>query len=329
MKNFKFFVFILLSVVLFSRPTVVARAVSLDPNTGCNMNIKSGWNLVSLAELYCGLLKIDRMSSSEAADIFPVYLDLYAYSSGEYLYARLNKQDVKISRSLESAAEKYLNNLTRKVTSNEYNNYRDFEKKLGRDIENNDTQKIKEYAGRLNKEILTSIWVYNPGRDFNMSYTSKYQSDDEILAILAIRGLITDTNSSDLLDVIETNFLPGILRELDGYNGYLSFLKESVSGKIILDSGWNFLSYSRLLSDNNGVLDLSSGNCSITKTYVFDDSSKKWVSAGNVTRSMVGSGMVVYNSGGKCTLTPTNSILSRMKSVLGGGSSNTPPVLPN
>jgi hypothetical protein len=116
---------------------------------------------------------------------------------------------------------------------------------------------------------------------------------------------------------------------MENMGGYLSFLKESVSGRTILDSGWNFLSYSRLLADDNGTLNFSSSSCNITKSFLFDNNSKKWISTQNATRSMIGSGVVVYNNGGKCTLSPNNSILNRMKSMLKGGSDNLPPTFPN
>lgn len=332
-KFFKIFVSAFLSMgIIFSIfPAVTSSASLLDSSQSCTMRIKSGWSLVSLAELACGAFKFD--SNRGGITNFPAYLDIYGYDGSEYIYARITKQEMENggmgSRSLELAAEKYLNKIVQKISSGQFSNYSDFERSIEREIEQNSASKIKEYAGRLVKELFTSVWVYNPGRDFSVEYSSGSGSEEDSLAILTIRALITDTNSSDLLDYIETQVLPLALGELERSGGYSSFFKEMVSGKVILDSGWNFLSYSRLLSDNSGNLNFGSGNCNITKAYLFDNNSKKWVSSQNAGRSMIGSGIVVYNSGTKCNLAPENSIISRMKSMLRGGADNLPPVLPN
>lgn len=326
-KIFKLSVSAFLSaVILFSvAPFSISSAASLDLNKSCALNVKSGWNLIGLAELSCGLMKIEDIPG------FPAYLDMYGYDGNEYIYGRITKQELRNAggRSFETAAQKYLNKLVKKITANTSGDFDDFSRTAGKDIEQNNTEKIKEYAGRLSKEIFTSIWVYNPGKNFSVEYFPKYK--DDALGIFAIRALATDINSSDLsqfMNYIEEEILPEMSRELERQPGYSAFAKELVSGKVILDSGWNFLSYSRLLSDDNGRLNFSSGTCKISKAYIFDDNEKKWMNAENANRSMIGSGMVVYNSGSKCIFTPENSILSGLKSILRGGADNNPPSLP-
>ena len=302
-------------------------------NRSCQMNVEPGWNLISLAEMGCMTMKID--ARNDEIQNFPAYLDLYAYDGSEYIYARINKQDLKDhfggNSSLSSAIEKYADKLARKVSSNQASNWNDFQRIAEGAIKQNDTLKIKEYAGRLVRESISSIWVYNPGRNFSVEYFPR-NDDDESLVISGLHALFTDISSSELSQLtnyIESESLPTILRELEKEPGYLTFIKEISTGKVILDSGWSFLSYSRIVSDDNGNLNFNNGNCSISKAYVFDNDSKKWVSAGNASRSMIGSGIVVYNSGAKCNLAPENSIISKLKSMLKGGSSNVPPALPN
>ncbi len=298
-------------------------------NGSCVMDIRSGWNLVGLAELTCGLLEAGNGNSGLVN--FPAYLDVYGYDGSEYIYGRFAKDQARNAggEAFEKAAKKYLNNLTKKITSGEFSDFEEFMRKAANEIMNNNTAKMKEYAGRLSKETFTSVWVYNPGRNFKIEYSPRYS--DEQAGKLAIRALSTDISSFDLsalMDFIEKEVLPQMLREFDREPGYASFAKEIASGKIILDSGWNFLTYSRLLSDNSGKLNFGGGNCSISRAYLFDDKEKKWVSADKAERSMIGSGMIVYNKGSKCNLIPNNSMLNWLQSLFRDGSDNNPPSLP-
>ena len=338
MKKFLkiYFPALLLVAVLFSLISIPVSAGAVSLNKSCVMNLKSGWNLVSLAELTCGLMRIDSGGSDDRAAInFPAYLDIYAYDGSEYIHARINKKEVENGgiggASLESAIERYANKIVKKMSSNQSDDFNNFEGDMERDILQNNTQKIKEYTGRLTKEIFTSVWVYNPGQNFTLEHFPKYE--DDAIGVLMVRALATDVSSSDLSELanfIEDEIAPGLLEEIYREEGYSSFVREISSGKLILDTGWNFLSYSRFLSDDSGNFSFN-GNCTITKAYVFDDSSKRWVNAESVGRGMIGSGMVVYNSGGKCNLTPSNSILGRLKSILsnGPGSGISPPSFPN
>lgn len=301
---------------------------ALNANVSCTMHMRSGWNLMSIGELSCGFFSIQ--SNPNNVGNFPAYLDLYAYEGGTYIYTRVKKDNLSTA---EGAFEKYLGNNVKKITNNEFTKFdSEFENKVEQEVRQNDIPKIKEYAGRTAKEVFTSVWVYNPGKEFSVEFTSK-NGNEEAIMVSIVNSLFTDMSSQDIsqtIDSIASDFLPEIIREIEREKGYQSFLKESVSGSILLDSGWNFLSYSRLMSEDNGEINLSRGDCSITKAYVFNNDSKKWVNVNNANRSMIGSGVVVYNSGGTCRLLFENSILTRLRSLLSGGpaSGNMPPQLP-
>ena len=323
---------VLLIAPLFLFQTADSYAAPLDLNRSCVMHVRAGWNLMNAAELSCGLLSI--YDSANAPTHFPAYLDLYAYDGTEYIYARVTKQVLKNGggNSLESAAEKYANTSIKRGTSGRVSNLEGFSRDIEKQIKQDSALNIKEYAGRITKELLTSVWVYNPGRDFSTEYSPRSQrSDDEALVVSAIRLLSTDIGGSEwsqLAAYLENDVLSKLGRVLEREKGYMTFLREFSSGQIILESGWNFLTYSRIVSDDEGNLNFRAGDCSISKAYVFNNDSKKWVSAERAPRSLIGSGLVVYNNGGKCTLAPTNSILNRLQSLFKNSSSNTPPSLP-
>ncbi|MCH8329620.1 MAG: hypothetical protein IIB81_04480 [Nanoarchaeota archaeon] len=45
-------------------------------------------------------------------------------------------------------------------------------------MDENNEEKIKEYAGVLASEVFTSVWVYNPGQDFSIKYSPRYGDEE-------------------------------------------------------------------------------------------------------------------------------------------------------
>ncbi|MDO8581747.1 MAG: hypothetical protein Q7S16_02630 [bacterium] len=316
----------LIALIFFTRFQVYAA----EGMGTCTTTVKSGWNFKSAGSLVCGIGKIG--SGGRSIEYFPAYLDIYLYSGTEYTHARMTKQDVESgrgTRSLESALEKYTSTRIKKITNNQFDSYKNYTEDAEKNIEQNNTGKIEEYAGRLAREIFTSVWVYNPAREFTLTDTSQYKSSSALMwAANVLFGDVSDSEYTQLVQYVQDDVIGELLGDANRHPGMFSFIKNLFSGNIAIDKGWNFLSYSKVLKDENGVMSFGNGNCSITKAYVFDNESKKWIQAATAPRSMLGAGMVVYNSGAPCTLIIKNSIISTFRNFLNDGSENAPPQLP-
>jgi len=307
---------------------VPARAAEIP---SCTMSVKSGWNLVSFGELMCGIMELDSHRGQTATN-FPVYLDVYGYDGREYVYGRIGRQDLQdgSSRSFSASVENYFNGRVKNITGGQYL-ANDYFNDAENSITSNNSQKIKEYAGRLARESFASAWVYNPGNEFTVTYRPRSDDDEEALLGLSISllsGNISDSGYAFLKNGLEKLSVDA-LREFQRQPGMLTLVRELFSGRVPIESGWNFLSYSKVLSDNTGRINLNSGNCNITKAYLFDDSAKNWMRLGDASASMVGSGVVVYNAGSACTLNVKNQYLDFVTNLIGGGAQAAPPQLPN
>jgi len=306
-----------------------ARAAEMP---SCTMHIKSGWNMVSLGEFLCGMMEIES-SSNQGATNFPVYLDVYGYDGREYVHGRIGRQDIQngsLDRSFDATVENYFNGRIKNIAGGQYS-MNDYFNDAENSITNKNLQKIKEYAGRLARESFVSVWVYNPGGEFTVTNYPRSDDDDETIMVLGINllsGNISDSGYSLFKSSLEKLSVDA-LRDLQRQPGMLTFVRELFSGRVPLESGWNFLSYSKVLSDDAGRINLNSGNCTITKAYLFNDSTKNWVRLGDANASMVGSGVVVYNAGSACTLNVKNQYLDFVNNLLGGGSQTAPPQLPS
>ncbi|MBI2888436.1 MAG: hypothetical protein HYY10_00765 [Candidatus Liptonbacteria bacterium] len=318
----------LVAVVAFVHLST-ARAAEI-PN--CALNVKSGWNLKSIGEFVCGFMEID--SSNTKISNFPAYIDVYGYDGREYVHGRIRKQDIenRNNGSFGNSVESYFNSRIKNITGGQYSTVESYFSDAENSITGNNLQKIKEYAGKLARESFSSVWIYNPGSDFSVvHYPRTNDDDDEIMAILGLNllsGNISDSGYAQLKASLE-EWSVSASRELERYPGMISFIRELFSGRVPLESGWNFLSYSKVLLDDGGRINLNSGNCNITKAYLFNNSTKNWVRLGDVSASMVGSGLVAYNAGSACTLNVKNQYLDFVTNLLGGGSQATPPPLPN
>jgi len=321
------------------------RTLYLD-NSSCLANIKSGWNLVNIGDLICGFMQIE---SGVGIKNFPARLDMFVHDGNEYIHARITRQEVenrRIGQSIESALMTYIDNRTKDFTGNEFRNFGSFfGNRLIIDVKQNNESKIKEYARVLSSEVFTSVWVYNPGQDFSVLYYhgqagQKYlprHGDEETAVIAAGNLLFENMSSSDFsrfITYIEDKILDdvvGFLSEGEEGKGYLYFLKRLAFGEVTIDEGWNFLSYSKVLADDNGYLNFFNGNCRITKAYLFDNQAKKWVNIMKVgaIEHLFGNGIVVYNSGNTCNLVVENKIVTTFSNLISGGSTITPPPLPD
>lgn len=317
------------AIVLVTIP-VVTSAQLLNTNSNCKATIKSGWNLMSVPSLACVAFAMGSAGGT-SIEKFPSYLDIYAYDGSKYLYTKVTRQNFR-GDAIEKGIEKYAENILKKITNGQITKLdNDFERYFENDFKQNDQQKIKEYAGRAAKEVFTSVWVYNPGRDYVVNFTGKDHGEIALANVLSSN--VSDAEINNFLDQADREIVPDMIGEINRMPaGYRTFLNASLSGGLILDSGWSFLSYNKLIVDNLGKLNFTKGNCQITKAYVFDNDAKKWIEAGSVNPSMMGAGVVVYNSGSKCNLLIENRIVSRLKEMVGGttnSGSMLPPQMPN
>lgn len=328
MKNFnKIIGAITISGLLFVAVYSVASAQLARTNSNCTATIKSGWNLMSLASLTCVVFAVE--SDNVTLGKLPSYLDLYAYNGSDYTYARVTKNNIRggNDRSIENGISKYIGAIINKATDGKFSTIEGAnEDAFMKELLQSNTTKTKEYAGRMVKEVFTSIWVYNPGKDYTVSLQRDNQG--EITIANALSSNVSTTEVDSLLDSFE-NLADEMIREVDRMPGARNFLNQIMNGGIYLDKGWSFLSYNTLLADNNGRINIANGNCNITKAYLFDNNSKKWIDSGSADKSMYGAGLVVYNNGAECNLLFENSIVSRLRTMAGVGPRVSPPILPN
>lgn len=328
MKNFyKIIGGVVVSGILIASVPVVASAQSLKTNSNCKATIKSGWNLMSLASLTCVAFAVE--SDNVLLEKFPSYLDLYAYNGVNYTYARVTKNNIRggNDRSIEDGISKYTSNIVSKATDGKFLTLENVnEDAFLKELFQSNTTKTKEYAGRMVKEVFTSIWVYNPGKDYVVNIQRDNQG--EIAIANALSANVSATEANSLLDSFE-NLATETLREVDRTPGARNFLNQLMNGGIYLDKGWSFLTYNILLADSDGKINLSKGGCNISKAYLFDNNSKKWVDSSLANKLMFGAGLVVYNAGNECNLLIENSVVARLRSMTGSGPRVTPPTLPN
>lgn len=325
MKNFyKIIAGVAVSGILIASVPFVASAQPVNTNSNCKATIKSGWNLMSLASLTCVVFAVE--SENAQLEKLPSYLDLYAYNGIDYTYARIIKTNTRLEdRSFDEGMSKYLENIVNKATDGQFS-YSDVERNFVNILAKSSSLKIKEYAGRMVKEVFTSIWVYNPGKDYVVNLQK--DSQGEIALANALSSNVGAMEINSILDSFETP-AEEMFREVESIPGLRNFLNQIMNGGIFLENGWSFLSYNILLADNDGKINLGNGNCEITKAYLFDNNSKKWIDSSLANKSMYGAGLVVYNNGNKCNLLIENSIVKRLKSMAGSSPRVVPPVLPN
>lgn len=318
---------VLLGTLLATAPVIVSAQPSTI-NSNCKTTIKSGWNLMSLASLTCVVFAVE--SSNDQLEKLPSYLDLYAYNGTEYTYARVTKNNIRggNDHSIEDGISKYIGDIVNKATNGKFSTLENVdEDAFMKELFQNNTTKTKEYAGRMVKEVFTSIWVYNPGKDYVVNFQGSSHGETAIANALSTN--VSAMEVDNIFDTFGDDLAQEMNREVDGIPGARNFLNQLMNGGIFLDKGWSFLSYNILLADNEGKINLTKGDCNISKAYLFDNNSKKWIDSSLANKSMYGAGLVVYNSGNKCNLLIENSIVTRLKSMTGSGSRVAPPVLPN
>jgi len=266
-------------------------------------------------------------------DKAPAYFDYYFYDGSEYLSGRITKQDLtqgSVHGKVNSILERYLKSRTKKITNGQFTDPQAYIQGAEKSVYSNDLTTIKELAGRSTKEALVSIWLYNPGEDFSVSFPTKYETDAYTLsAMKLVFGNITASDYQKLLDYVKKTIVPDISaypEKYPEYKGVVNYIKEILNGSVTLDRGWNFLTYSKVLLNDGGGANW--GNCNVTKSYVFDNQQKRWIKPENANSSNYGAGMVVYNAGTQCQFTVSNSILKTYSDLLRVPADNTPPVLP-
>lgn len=327
----------LISGVIFFIAAPAVLQAAAQPKT-CTVSINSGWNLTNMGDMYCLLLKVSDGNSQIAG--YPAYLDLYAYSEGKYVHARVNSDEIenrRFTQSVEPAVLQYGAILTRKISDGQFDDMEVFFEKTAVDaLVRNDSLLLDEYARYSVSEALKSLWIYNPGNAFNVSYTSS--DDDSAYVISGINIALSKADMSEFYGIatfIQREIITP-LRNMSRSNyannqapGVLTYAKGLAKGEAALDSGWNFLSYSPYFSVSTG----QNGTCNITKAYVFDNDEKKWVSLVNANSSLIGSGLVVYNANGPCAIQLQGELVRRASELFNAGSTGVlpaqPPVLPN
>ncbi len=321
---------------------VVAIAVSLGtlstvsaqiprfPEKSCSVTIQSGWNLLSLAKLACIVIKIDAIGGSNslsAISSFPAYLDFYIYSGEEYVHSRVNRGSTDLS--IASSMLKYANIRAKEISNGKFSDIEIFIEDAEKVVGSNNISKIDEYAKQTLQEVFKSIWVYNPGNSFTVSHHSQQPEVSAIISAVSVGfGNGSNAEFSESLGFLRENLIDELERGSRNdpeYIGLLRYTKSLFTGKVALNKGWNFLSYSRVLGVNIG----QNGTCNITKAYIFDNNTKNWVTVPNANQSMYGNGMIVYNANGACYINSQSEFVKKLTNLMRGGSENMPPVLPN
>jgi hypothetical protein len=318
-----------IAMLVVIAPLGVPKAEAVKLNNTCTTKVTSGWSLMSLPSLTCVLLESESGSSNMGN--FPVYLDLFIHDGDKYIHARVTENDAenrRVDEAISTAAELYVDNRIQKFSDSRFQTTRQFEQVTEYDFDQNNASRIRDYARRLARETFTSVWVYNPGSDFSITFNPGYQDEFLVASIVNILGSNSSISEiNQFKNYVTAEVISDIRSELRGEPGFSTFFSTLLSGDMAIDQGWNFLTNSRLLASDNGLVNLNNG-CSITKAYVFDNNSKRWINAMNGRRSSYGEGLVVYNSGSSCVATVKNSLIDWMKNILGTGTGNTPPAFP-